>query len=58
MLSVLTMSYRMSRAPLWTLPGYLAGAWLVGLILLEALRDLTRGIPTSWAGRDYIRTPR
>lgn len=57
-LAVLTFTYRTVRAPLWAVPGYALGSWLVGGILAEAASDLRRGIATTWAGRSYIRTPR
>jgi chlorobactene glucosyltransferase len=49
---------RISRAPLWTAPASIAGAWLTAEILAEAARDLSRGVPTVWGGREYVRTPR
>lgn len=37
--------------------GFPLGAWLVASIYREARRDLLDGTPTSWGGRDYVRTP-
>ncbi len=51
-------TYRIGRVPLWALPGSIVGSWLVGRVLAEAARDLERGVPTVWAGREYVRLPR
>jgi len=55
---VIAAAYRMGRVPLWAVPGSIIGAWLVGRILSEAARDLKNGVPTTWAGRTYVRRPR
>ncbi len=34
------------------------GSWFTGSILLEAARDLERGRPTAWGGREYERRAR
>jgi len=47
--------YRMGRAPLRDLPGSLLGAVLTGRIFGAAARDLARGTPTEWGGRQYVR---
>jgi hypothetical protein len=49
---------RAGRAPLWCVPLSVAGAWVVGGILREAARELERGIPTRWGGREYVRRAR
>lgn len=49
--------YRGSGARVEDILGYPVGAWLVGSIYREAWRDLVRGTPTSWGGREYVRTP-
>lgn len=56
--SVMLASYRRQSAPLWAAIGYPIGAWLTAGILSEAARDLERGVPTTWAGRDYTRVRR
>jgi chlorobactene glucosyltransferase len=43
----------LSRAPWWTAPLHVAGAWLTGSLLAEAARDLRTRTPTHWGGRDY-----
>ncbi len=53
----LALLYRRSGATLADLPAFPIGAWLVGSIFREAWRDLVRGKPTSWGGREYVRTP-
>ncbi len=57
-LLVMALGYRIGRVPLWALPCCAVGGWLVGRILIEAARDLRRGVATMWAGRTYVRTPR
>ena len=53
-----SMVLRSGRAPVWTLPLAPIGAWLTGSILREAARDLERGRPTRWGGREYARRAR
>ena len=55
---VMAAAYRIGRVPLWAFPGSIVGSWLVGRVLAEAARDLERGVPTVWAGREYVRVPR
>jgi len=43
----------LSRAPVWTAPLHLIGAWLTASILDEAASDLRTGTPTRWGGREY-----
>jgi hypothetical protein len=43
----------MSRAPAWTAPLHIVGAWLTARLLSEAARDLRSRRTTSWGGRDY-----
>lgn len=57
-LAAVGWAYRLSRAPIWAVPGYVVGAWLVGSLLAEAGRDLRRGTPTTWGGRSYVRENR
>ena len=45
---------RTGRAPVWTIPLQIVGAWFVGGILLEGARDLVSGEPTRWGGREYV----
>ena len=45
---------RAGRAPLWTIPLQIVGAWFVGGILAEGARDLATGQPTRWGGREYV----
>lgn len=47
--------YRISRAPLWAVPGHVIGGAIVSAILLRAAWDLIRGTPTRWAGLSYNR---
>ena len=44
---------RTQRAPVWTLPLAPVGSLMAGLLLLEAARDLRRGLGITWAGRTY-----
>lgn len=53
-----SMVLRSGRAPVWTLVLAPVGAWLTGSILREAARDLERGTPTRWGGREYARQAR
>ncbi len=57
LVGVLTV-LRSGRAPLWTVVLTPLGAWLTGSILRSAARDLERGTPTSWGGREYVRPSR
>ena len=43
----------LSRAPVWTAPLHIVGAWLTGSVLDEAARDLRSRTPTHWGGREY-----
>jgi len=45
---------RAGRAPLWTIPLQMVGAWFVGGILTEGAHDLATGRPTRWGGREYV----
>jgi hypothetical protein len=51
----LSLVYRAQHAPAWETLLYPIGAWRVGSILLEAARDLRRGVATEWGGRTYAR---
>jgi len=41
------------RAPLWTVPLQIVGAWLTANLLGEAASDLRSCKPTTWGGREY-----
>lgn len=43
----------MARAPLWTAPLQIIGAWLIAGILAEAAKDVRSRTPTLWGGREY-----
>jgi len=43
----------LSRAPAWTAPLHIVGAWLTANLLTEAARDLRSQRPTRWGGREY-----
>ena len=43
----------LSRAPAWTAPLHIVGAWLTGALLDEAASDLRSRTPTRWGGREY-----
>ena len=45
----------LSRAPRWTAPLHIVGAWLTADLLSEAAHDLRRRRPTRWGGREYVR---
>jgi hypothetical protein len=42
-----------ARAPTWTAPLHVIGAWLTGGLLKEAANDLRSRRPTRWGGREY-----
>jgi glycosyltransferase involved in cell wall biosynthesis len=42
-----------ARAPAWTAPLHVVGAWLIGKLLYEAADDLRSRVPTQWGGRVY-----
>jgi glycosyltransferase involved in cell wall biosynthesis len=50
--------YRASHAPLLGAYSAVSSAWKVGGILAEAARDLERGEPVVWGGREYVRKAR
>lgn len=54
-LAGLVTIYRSSGARTEDVLYFPLGAWLVGSIYREAWRDLVRGTPTSWGGREYVR---
>lgn len=53
----LFMVYRRSGARVTDAIGFVVGSVLVASIYREARRDLVSGKPTSWGGREYVRTP-
>lgn len=57
-LAAASIIYRLGHAPLWTVPAYSIGSWLVGGILLEAAQDLDDDKPIVWGGREYKRDRR
>ncbi len=54
MFTVVAALYRLGRTPLWCVPGYPAGAWIVAGLLGGAARDLSAGRAIEWAGRSYV----
>jgi len=48
----------LGRAPLWTAPLHLIGAWMTADILSEAQQDLLRGATTTWGGREFVMNER
>lgn len=57
-LLVMGITARAGGGSAWRAPLAGVGAWLTGSILLAAARDLERGRPTSWGGREYAREAR
>ncbi|MCC6228655.1 MAG: glycosyltransferase [Phycisphaerales bacterium] len=53
-----SLIYRLGHSPLWTVPGYPIGSWIVGGILIEAAEDLEKNRPIIWGGREYMRERR
>lgn len=43
----------LGRAPIWTAPLHVVGAWLTASMLSEAASDLRERKLTNWGGRDY-----
>jgi chlorobactene glucosyltransferase len=43
----------LARAPWWTAPLHMVGAWLTADLMKEAARDLRTRTPTQWGGREY-----
>lgn len=64
LIGVLAWAYALVRvqrgthAPVWVIPFWPLGGWLVAGILAEAARDLRHGVPTQWGGKDYAREAR
>jgi chlorobactene glucosyltransferase len=44
----------LARAPSWTAPLHILGAWLTANLLSEAAHDLRSRKPTRWGGREYV----
>ncbi len=54
MFTVIAALCRLGRTPLWCVPGFPIGAWLVGSLLASASRDLRAGRAIEWAGKTYV----
>jgi chlorobactene glucosyltransferase len=52
-LGSLTRIVGVARAPAWTAPLHIVGAWLTADLLGEAASDLRSRRPTHWGGRKY-----
>jgi glycosyltransferase involved in cell wall biosynthesis len=52
------LAYLPAGAKWWAAPLHPFGAWATGGLLIQAGRDLKRGMPTSWGGREYARPVR
>jgi glycosyltransferase involved in cell wall biosynthesis len=50
--------FRLGGAPAAGALFYPVGCWIVGWILMDAARDLVRGRPIAWGGRQYVLQPR
>ena len=57
-LGVVGYAARKSRVPLAYCATFPAGAWIAAGIMLEAARNLDRGDPTLWGGKQYVRAVR
>jgi hypothetical protein len=51
-------AHRASHSPLLGAYSAVSSSWKVGGILAEAARDLERGEPVVWGGREYVRKAR
>ena len=49
----LTRIVGVAKAPVWTAPLHIVGAWLTADLLGEAASDLRSRRPTHWGGREY-----
>ena len=47
--------YRVSKVPIWLIPGALIGAVLTSRIFRIAAKELVEGTPTQWGGKSYVR---
>lgn len=56
-IAAMTLIYRSSGAPLWTVLTYPFGAFRVSRLMVESANTLRDGKPISWGGRSYILTP-
>jgi hypothetical protein len=54
-LAAVGIIYRLARVPLWSAPAYIAGAWIVGGLLVRAAKVYERNEPTIWGGKQYLR---
>ncbi len=57
-IATLLRIYRLSGVPLSMVLLFPVGSWFVGRIFGEAARDLDKGVPIRWAGREYTLEPR
>jgi len=57
-IAALLWIYRLSGVPLPMVLLFPVGSWFVGHIFSEAARDLDKGVPIRWAGREYTLAPR
>jgi glycosyltransferase involved in cell wall biosynthesis len=57
-IAALLWIYRLSGVPLPMVLLFPVGSWFVGHIFSEAARDLDKGVPIRWAGREYTLEPR
>ncbi|MBX3321467.1 MAG: glycosyltransferase [Phycisphaeraceae bacterium] len=53
-LAALLVAAKAGRSPLWAIVCHPIGSWLVGGILARAGKELARGVPTRWGGRQYV----
>jgi glycosyltransferase involved in cell wall biosynthesis len=57
-IAALLWIYRLSGVPLPMVLLFPVGSWFVGHIFNEPARDLDKGLPIRWAGREYTLEPR
>ncbi|MHC1726619.1 MAG: glycosyltransferase family 2 protein [Syntrophobacteraceae bacterium] len=55
LMTVLLLSHRTSRAPLWTCCMFPIGSWIVARLLRESAKELETKEPLEWGGRSYVR---
>ena len=57
-IAALLWIYRLSGVPLPMVLLFPVGSWFVGRIFSGAARDLEKGVPIRWAGREFTLDPR
>ena len=56
-LIALVWIYHLGRAPIVGVLGFPLGSLFVAMVMFDGARDIARGKPIRWGGREYILEP-